>query len=198
MGKKEDTYIQDGLIFWLDGIDKGNDPIAWTDLASGVVFPWADGVTPLSNRVLFSTNHAMLKGDKYIDWPYRTSHLEIVADAWNGMMVFDNRGGQMALGKYYDYFMYGHSRAGGYLKTHTGLSTYSINNNAVWDNAEPQTQVSGNSWVSGGDGITIGSRGNIMKYVGSIYCVRAYNRQLSEEEVQHNFKVDKKRFNIIV
>lgn len=199
MGTQQDKYIEDGLIFWLDGINKGGDPTAWTDLASGVIFPWADGVTPLSNRVLFSSNHAMLKGSKYIDWSYQSSHLEIVADSWVGMLVFDQRDGQMALGSNDGgiRLIYGHGRSGSFSKAYRGLSTFSVNNAYAWDNAELQTSKSDTYWGGGGNGITIGGRGSVASFVGDIYCVRAYNRKLSEEEVLHNFEVDKKRFNIV-
>jgi len=33
-------------------------------------------------------------------------------------------------------------------------------------------------------------------FIGKIYCVRIYNRALSADEIQHNYKIDKERFNL--
>lgn len=41
-------YVQDGLVFHLDGINKGNNADAWTDLIGGVDFP-NHGATELEN-----------------------------------------------------------------------------------------------------------------------------------------------------
>lgn len=42
------NYVQDGLVFHLDGIDKGNVADQWTDLIGGVAFP-NHGATALDN-----------------------------------------------------------------------------------------------------------------------------------------------------
>lgn len=34
----EEDYIKDGLVFWLDGIDKGGEEGKWVDLVGGVEF----------------------------------------------------------------------------------------------------------------------------------------------------------------
>lgn len=37
-GEPLPEYIQDGLVFWLDGIDKGNITGKWIDLIGGIEF----------------------------------------------------------------------------------------------------------------------------------------------------------------
>ena len=45
-------------------------------------------------------------------------------------------------------------------------------------------------------GAQITGGGDILGFKGNLYCVRLYNRVLTDAEVQQNWKVDQKRFNI--
>lgn len=38
-------YIADGLVLWLDGIDKGDVPNCWIDKIAGHIFTASNGVT---------------------------------------------------------------------------------------------------------------------------------------------------------
>lgn len=44
--------------------------------------------------------------------------------------------------------------------------------------------------------VTIGKTYSNEYICGDIYCVRVYNRALSEEEIKHNYEIDKARFGI--
>ena len=44
--------------------------------------------------------------------------------------------------------------------------------------------------------VTIGKTYSNEYICGYIYCVRIYNRALSEEEIKHNYEIDKERFGI--
>lgn len=37
---------------------------------------------------------------------------------------------------------------------------------------------------------------NPYNFNGHIYCIRVYNKQLTEEQIQHNYEIDKQRFNL--
>lgn len=45
-------------------------------------------------------------------------------------------------------------------------------------------------------GAEAGSAAGAKSLNGKVYCLRVYNRALSDEELQHNLKIDKERFNL--
>ena len=54
--------------------------------------------------------------------------------------------------------------------------------------------MSADGW--GGSGFQFGCRSTSYGYAapGRYYCVRVYNRELTAEEVAHNYAIDKARF----
>ena len=44
--------------------------------------------------------------------------------------------------------------------------------------------------------VRLGNGDNAWGYTGGWYNIRFYNRELTEEEIQHNYLVDKERFNL--
>ena len=199
------TYIQDGLIFHLDGINIGNNEGYWTDLVDGVKFNIPAGVTHEDDHFIFAKSHGMMQADTLIDWDAKTCHLEICLSGWTGanqMFIFDSRNDLgIALGSIktnvlifgHGQRQYGRNRD---FKCTSMLSTISVNNTLAYQNASACELVSDTYWGGGGSGITIGSRGSAMIYTGTIYSVRCYNRHLTEDEICHNFAVDARRFNI--
>lgn len=86
---------------------------------------------------------------------------------------------------------------------HTYSAVYdaiSLNNTKFYqDNVLCSTTGGGN--MANTTLVTLGGRyysGNYTNYrfYGNIYCVRVYDRQLTKEEIEHNRKVDKERFDI--
>ena len=51
-------YIKKGKVFHLDGINKGDDTAAWTDLVMGLSFPYVNGVVAEENHVRFDNGHS--------------------------------------------------------------------------------------------------------------------------------------------
>ena len=45
-------------------------------------------------------------------------------------------------------------------------------------------------------GVGGGSRYAQWQMTGRVFCIRLYNRRLSEKELQHNYEIDKRRFGL--
>ena len=197
MKRNMDMYIQDGLIFHLDGIYKGDNTNAWTDLVSGLYFPYVNGVSSLSKGVDFASVHSMFKATGSINWPFKDCTLEICVSSINNMMIFDSRPGQIALGVYAGRLLFGNlnNDSNSVSYTHGNeSSTLSIQYGIGYQNGVNITAARNTFWIQGGDGITLGSRGTTSNYTGIIYDVRVYNRNLTQDEVLHNYQIDYKRF----
>ena len=57
-----------------------------------------------------------------------------------------------------------------------------------------QKPATGTTFVLGGN--PLAGAGAETTFKGTIYCVRVYNRALTEEELKENFKVDQQRYGI--
>jgi hypothetical protein len=99
-----------------------------------------------------------------------------------------------------------------YNKAFTGsLYLENISDRGVKNNDSAKASVNGCNWYSivetqGEGNLNLGNHGVLCYYArtsgspysinGSIYCIRIYNRQLTNEELAHNYAIDKIRFNI--
>ena len=214
------TYVQDGLVFHLDGIDKGPNENAWTDLIGGVVFE-NHGAVPLENgwrfdNVLDNPIQKYLLTNQKLNFPYDTHTIEITYISRD----FNNSVHQLLFTTSYD-----NSVAAGYVLSkaycfkHCGLNNsnalkFPYNriddfNLASLSCAKNITVINGSSssssssangcWNLAEDKTScIGGRhaakSTSAKFNGIIHSIRIYNRLLTEEEMKHNQEVDRKRF----
>lgn len=203
-------YIEDGLIFWLDGIDKGATPNKWTDLIGGIEF------TPDDESVIFNVDNVycpISKGLFYngqIYAPFASYTVEVAA--W-GMLGgtsyfttgYGNNTGMMGIGSYGGYgvmsagngnnglrgasipwYSYGYRiMSGNLLGNVSNLVIYAPfrNGDSVWSQSVGVATV--------GRGVCYGNKETEKR----IYSVRLYNRQLSTAEMLSNQQVDNVRFN---
>ena len=85
----------------------------------------------------------------------------------------------------------------GYANWHQACVTdkNSTNTSTLYINGESQDTGTSGTWNS--NDLTIGARmNNNSPWNGKIGCVRVYNRELSAQEVRHNFLCDAPKFNI--
>lgn len=61
-GNNRLEYITDGLVFHMDGLNKGSNPNYWTDTVGGLQFAYVTGVTPSNNGIVFESKHEPLLG----------------------------------------------------------------------------------------------------------------------------------------
>ena len=204
MGTQQDKYIEDGLIFWLDGINKGGDPTAWTDLVYGAKFPYNDTVVLNEDNVDFSSNTRVLNANSGFPAPYtpvNTCTIEVVCKYPYATGLIYYSPSSLAFG------ILGGNRILPNVSQFTTreyipdkIYTFSCVGAAfAYQNGLILAKGAGDSWSGGTSYAQLGGRQNTSTlYKGQLYCIRIYTRFLSEEEMQHNFEVDKKRFNIIV
>ena len=205
-GKKEDTYIKDGLVFWLDGINKGSDNTAWTDLINGISFPYNSGQEIRSDSVYFNGNAGLTSSSPSLNHLVEYCQIEIVIDNNSGVIITPNKVANIAFGfatsnnnvicvtSLPNYEPYPLSYRGVFQKQKTSYSTN--RHNLIYDDVV-LNPIMYNSWtIYNPDVYEIGHKAGSFKYTGNIYSIRIYNRHLTDEERIHNYNIDKKRFNL--
>lgn len=206
-------YISDGLVFNLDGINKGSTADAWTDLIGGLVFT-NNGATAIPNGWMInnsSTNNSLRNETGNISWSRETSTIEVVyaTTATNHQSIFTPKTvGAISFGM----------RSTGYPNQFTisnessttnkvlqspinirGTHTVSINYNCgVIDINNSMTVTTTNAKFDADLYNEIGARASTNTYAfnGNIYAIRIYNRLLTEQEMAQNQRVDNVRFNL--
>lgn len=199
-------YAKDGLVFMLDGIDKGDDNTAWTDLIGNIKFPY-NAHSTINTDSVETDGVGCLFTNSIIPYLYNISTIEICfySSNQNGVVFYTN--GDGAIG-------YIHGGAGISFAMGTGASNNQYNltkpsgNSIVSitnDNIVINGQIVSASKVSNSWGITsyvgIGAKyisDTNMPYAraGKVFSIRIYNRKLTSEEMQHNQQIDNQRFNL--
>ena len=202
-------YIKDGLVFQLDGINKGATDGTWVDLIGGVVY------TPMGTTTAVENGFELKKLGDYIagtflyeypniDWTIEVC-IEVSKQGGSGCMVFTpntmpktfkNPVFLVRAGKIWGQ---PHNTRSVIYQNGSKLSfkTYSMNKERIiFDmvNKEMPTQVNNHDAHSSRYGI--GSSANYYGFIGVIHAVRVYSRILSESEIMHNQKLDNKRFKL--
>lgn len=205
----ECPYITDGLIFWLDGLEKGTDQTVWTDLIGGKQFALTKAVFKTSS-VSFSTTGAYGVYNGAVSSDAESETIEIACGAFNlaacilHQPKIDNKAGAcFVVGsdrKNSSYAMDGATRARWNLSSVTGIKRVSMNSSYAVNNGVAISKGSNDSWGANNTGKTYlannASLGKQYKASDGIYCIRIYNRILSVAEMQANQAVDAARFNI--
>ena len=198
-------YINDGLVFWLDGILKDNTSKVWTDLIGGISFNLNN------NNCEFNPNHVNFKsttngyvGSKNLSIPLNSGTIEIVCSFLTGNhQMFMTPSTKLSIGNYERNIFLAQTLN----HQHNFISNENYVNNKVnicscnvstgyMNGVKMGINTTQSSW--GGTAFTdtrIGG-GPSYGYYGKIYCVRVYNRLLNEEEMLKNQRVDNIRFNL--
>ena len=204
----ENSYIQDGLIFQLDGIAKGNsaDPTTWVDLKGGMVLaqhPDGNPVQSLANGWYFDGGARFYNSTltAYSQDLTVEACIQSASGSGNG---FFHSGGNTS-GKPMLYVVgtgllflqrgkYAQGNLGTRLKNNVPISI-SLNQDRCLGNGNTYALSSGtNYYTATGLGTEVGTY-NESWMKGTVYAIRLYSRRLTEEEQRHNILVDSKRFN---
>ena len=197
-GYDENSYIQDGLVFWLDGSQEIVSN-SWTDIIGGIVFT-ADGFTKGTYGYSIVGNGAKTTSD--LSFPYDTSTLEIVCVSHprdSGKQVFYCGKQNMISFQFYQGTVITQTPRGEKYPYTTDSKMHSFSNskNGFYIDSSPITSTGTDGISLNGTGTSIGA-----KYRGTevyrleIACIRIYNRVLSQSEVLFNVKIDNERFNL--
>lgn len=199
-------YVQDGLIFMLDGIIKGENVGDWTDLIGGMRFI-NHGAVEVDDGFVFNGSEYMF-GSSGVVYDSATYTIEVVIKSFTrsnwilctpsvngfveGFSVCFGRGG----------IYYSKAQAYGYNLPTADSVTISLSSANGYCNKEQLYTISKdtfsdrNVWVLGArTGYpTPTTPRNFFK--GTICAVRIYNRTLTAKEIVNNQKVDNLRFNL--
>lgn len=205
MGKKglsADSYIQDGLVFQLDGIDKGSNDGYWTDLVGGIKFGFNYGVTENKDNVYFSAQ-TYLTSDKSISCPYNSCTIEVVCTPCDQGIVFMPASDGIAFGFYNNHrsiIIRGGHYANMYDITTNGVGAYSVNRMIGIQNGIILNRSSSlNNWGDLDSKMHIGGRNSgwdKAPFKGNLYSIRIYSRLLTMDEMLFNQHIDNVRFNL--
>ena len=194
-----DAYVQDGLVFQLDGIDKGNVEGAWVDRKAGRQFTLNNCIVN-SDNIQFNGTDSKAVYNQLLDFGTTTT-VEVVFTREKVFGTIISSGDKIELmalqetdGYKYRYFS-GNQVTGMVFPDPTTIHTLSIptSGRPVLDQiAQPKTfkdfyaESSTNTYVGGGPSYS----------KGKIYSIRIYNRNLTQAEMLKNQMIDIERFNI--
>jgi len=223
MGKKEDTYIQDGLVFWLDGIwNKSigvhdDNMLYLNDLTNNHQITWTGNVSFENNGAHFDTNvFASFYSDRIINainGDKATVEI-LIKPVAKGK---GNNSGYIALGRDVralwcwdnpQYSLSGFSyRTNNFTELGHWWTTPRYSFHIVWNNnkfvsqrqdgAIIQKSVASKQIVNN-NLCCIGSLLNDLSTTANfvLHSIRVYDRTLTNEELSYNFELDKKRFEL--
>lgn len=204
--KQAKEYIQNGLVFWLDGIDKGGTEGYWIDLVGGLRFPLT-GATSVADGVEFTAeSDVKTENTTTMKWPLATYHLEVVCQSMNQTSL-GTKVVVMPTANINVAFLFYNTSIG--RSTYTGklrnlnpkgngvLANYSVAEHLQYCNGAAMSTINSTTNANGIDSyIHIGRKSAGQNYVGKICSVRVYSRQLTADEVIYNYNIDKERFGL--
>ena len=199
----ENSYIQDGLVFQLDGINKGSNQGYWTDLVGGIQFtiPESEYLTEETNGftwigdVNMPNSGTMPNGETYtVEIAMFSKGLASLRRTSIFATRTGNTKGNIQICKWDTNFFCiarTNSVAASSLVDNTFM-TISFNTLAACINKN-EVQFNGNADYMTQYRTGIGrTRDDGMR--GTIHAIRIYNRQLTLAEMQFNQDIDLKRF----
>lgn len=208
-------YVTDGLIFWVDGIDKGASDGSWVDKIGGHIFAHSsNSPTPTDTGFSFDgTNFFYNKTFLEVTAP-GTHTIEIaLSDAQvgdDGYCLFTAYAASYSVKRFYVAFVGSKSKVClSAAKTHPMYnytsaedirSIVSCPDGRCYINNVQSVSDENNYYKSTGTVNRIGCGYYNSKarhfYKGNIHAIRIYNRSLTADEVAHNYALDLMRFNL--
>ena len=201
----DNYYIQDGLVLWLDGLDRGGVAGQWIDKISGNICTLSGAYTEQNDSIYFSGG--LGEFDSYVDVLKDSGTVEavvrrIAADSSSkpiltmhddrlGASIYRHQSDEISRMRYYC-----HSGSLSSWLFPISTANYTISGSSdigIANGIEGQLNTD-TSWVSKGK--LLAARGTGTAFIGEICSVRVYNRKLSKKEILHNQKIDNKLYNL--
>ena len=195
-----DIYITNGLIFWLDGINKGSNDNSWIDLIGGIVFTGTDVTSTeygwsFNGSTSYFLSDSVLTGtaDYTVEVCFKPNNTNTYClfmcnkNTQNNVLFYKN-GNNITFSQYnntYPLTLSANQKYSVSLNLDNGL----LNGTSVSKN-------SGTDYWTGTNNFYIGRRSAGAYFSGEIYSIRIYNRKLSQSEQLTNFNIDNNRFNL--
>lgn len=195
-------YIQDGLVFQLDGIDKGATDGTWVDLIGGNVFT-NNGAISFDTYFYFS-NGGHMNGTRMECSNQYTVEACFAPDSSFSGMVFQTMSGMSvdkgeAMYLYLDQGLFLNHNAFYNLNKNVGNNTISLNVNLGVQNGQTISRGTHSDYWGNKDDFNIGYNSHWVGrffFTGKIYAIRIYSKLLTQAEMINNQRVDNTRFNL--
>ena len=216
-----DAYVQDGLVFQLDGIDKGNVEGAWVDRKAGRQFTLNNCIVNSDNIEFNGTDSEAIDNDNYTFPTVPENYtIEVVLYYGGGSGILTENstttgyGSPMMIALYSttNYFTIGRklyavealpenkymclqAQANGQNKT----VQVNCNGDVLATRKGTNSIIDNNKFAYGRPSVGcvwIDSTDRAGQLLGKVYSIRLYNRLLTEEERYNNMVVDYMRFRI--
>lgn len=199
-GKKELTYITDGLVLHLDGIDKGTtDTTKWVDLINNVEFADINGNSCHGNDCIHCAGNIVLKSTASLSFPATTHAVEVAISgmntSWEGIILLYTRNDIQLYHKGSRNIQTPTAKIEGIATAATKLISVA-NTNYMLDGVSGTAQAAGEARNTAANLIGGVSTGTSYRFAGDIFSIRIYNRLLTFDEMLHNQKVDNVRFQL--
>lgn len=208
----EPQYVTDGIILWLDGINKGGTDGNWTDLVNGHVFT-NRGCTVLSDGFSFDgVDDDMMNSTFNTVTTPMDNTIEVVVSAVDATGVHaifcaGAPAGNKNTKRFYvaittQLVCLATTSSYPTISTPTPAAVHSIvscPDGGLYINGVAATPAANGYYNFQGASNRIGSGYYPTtvrhRFKGTIHAIRIYNRSLTAEEVAHNYALDLQRFN---
>ena len=205
-------YVQDGLVFQLDGTNKGATDGTWVDLVGGKVFTANNStyIQSVEDGFLFSGEdaynasvfNAMTSSSTLVGTRTYTMEAACSPTAWGSgrraLFIASNRACGLSLRG--DFFWASGSNGrwtNSIREDQLQKVTMSFNQDIGLINGQQLTTITSGEQMSVSDAFQVGSCQNRgYNFAGTIHSIRIYSRSLSLAERLHNQQVDNERFNL--
>lgn len=201
-------YIADGLVFHLDGIDRGDVTGQWKDIVGGRIATLTGTYTENTNNIYFNGGYGEFNSKPSIGKDDGTIETAVELLAYEGTgrptVSFGNNyiGGSISSQSSSGYggAMRWFDQNGSMecwrfpVDSLSLVMTASANSDIGICNGYNGEKITTSSWSSGGNLLAYRGSGN--KFIGKMYAVRIYDRKLSAAEMLINQRVDNTRFNL--
>lgn len=196
-------YVTDGLIFWMDGIEKGSDSTAWTDLIGGTYkFPYNEHSTVESDCIHMDGEGSLsLNSTDMLCFEW-THTLEVVAQKiGSGAGAIYNSGWQdylscICVSDGFRISPSGWTEIRWDIKVPSTIIYSLVGTNPRFLNGTKYTtNLLYASYITTNQA-TLGGLLSSNFIECKVHCIRMYNRKLTDAEVLANHAVDNKRFNL--
>ena len=214
---KQTGYIRNGLVLWLDGVNRGGIAGQWIDRIDGNVCTFIGDCVELENGVRFGAgaeNTQYGAFDKLvqiskdvgtIEWVIQLNSVSSTGRPvlsmgnlmMGGSIASDTAGLYCPAMRYYggtnnsmDFYRFRDVDSRSVL-----IYTMSGSSERAMCNGTLAERLTVTSWPNRQTG-RLASRGEGNPFKGVIYAVRLYNRHLTEAEMLHNQRLDNKRYNL--
>ena len=195
------NYVQDGLVFHLDGINKGGTSGRWSSLVGTAYATLTSSVTSNDNNIQMNGN-GTLTVTNGVSTLFASGTIEVcceIPSSSSSMIIYYGLSNHLAFIVYGQSFFFGMGTSNNKWQVVPATKfTASANSVRFMQNGVAGGTLGSGSWTAGSTRLIGGRTSGSNRYYlnGKIYSIRIYNRQLTESEMLKNQKVDNARFNL--